>query len=67
MQNFRGRGLSREGLNFFGRGDIFSGGVGNFLGAGLTVFWVRLGIIREAVLTFFREGLTFFREGLRFF
>ena len=33
MRNFRGRGLSREGLNFFCRGDIFSGGVGNFLGA----------------------------------
>ena len=34
MRNFRCRGLSREGLNFFGRGDIFSGGVGNFLGPG---------------------------------
>ena len=38
MRNFRGRGSSREGLNFFGRGDIFSGGVGNFLGAGLRFF-----------------------------
>ena len=38
MRNFRGRGLSREGLNFFGRGDIFSGGVGNFFGAGLRFF-----------------------------
>ena len=38
MRNFRERGLSREGLNFFGRGDIFSGGVGNFLGAGLRFF-----------------------------
>ena len=38
IRNFRGRGLSREGLNFFGRGDIFSGGVGNFLGAGLRIF-----------------------------
>ena len=34
MSNFRGRGLSREGLIFFGRGDIFSGGVGNFWGPG---------------------------------
>ena len=33
-EKFSGRGLSREGLNFFGRGDIFSGGVGNFLGPG---------------------------------
>ena len=30
MSNFRGRGLSQEGLIFFGRGDIFSGGVGNY-------------------------------------
>ena len=59
--------MSREGLIFFGRGGIFSGGVGNFLGAGLRFFWVRLGIIREAGLTFFREGLRFFWEGLRFF
>ena len=65
--NFRGRGLSREGLIFFGRGDIFSGGVGNFLVAGLRFFWMRLGIIREAGLTFFRKGLRFFWEGLRFF
>ena len=33
---------------------------------GFGIFWVGLGIIREAGLTFFREGLTFFREGLRF-
>ena len=38
MRNFRERGLSREGLIFFGKGDIFSGGVGNFLGAGLRCF-----------------------------
>ena len=38
LRNIRGRGLSREGLNFFGRGDIFSGGVGNFLGSGLRFF-----------------------------
>ena len=35
LRNFLGgRGLSREGLNFFGRSDIFSGGVGNFLESG---------------------------------
>ena len=56
MRNFRGRGLSREGLNFFGRGDIFSGGVGNFFGGRVEIFWVRLGIIREAGLTFFGRG-----------
>ena len=28
---------------------------------------MRLGIIREAWLTFFREGLRFFWEGMRFF
>ena len=28
---------------------------------------MRLGIIREAVLTFFREGVDIFWEGLRFF
>ena len=38
MRNIRGRGLSREGLNFLGRGDIFSGGVGNFWGSGLRFF-----------------------------
>ena len=38
MRNFWGRGLSREGLIFFGRGDIFSRGVGNFLGAVLRFF-----------------------------
>ena len=38
VENIRGRGLSREGLNFFGRGDIFSGGVGNFWGSGLRFF-----------------------------
>ena len=46
MRNFWGRGLSREGLIFFGRGDIFSGGVGNFLGSGLRFFgcgWELLG------------------------
>ena len=44
----------------------FSGGVGNFLGShveiflvGLGIFRVGLEIIREAGLTFFREGLTF--------
>ena len=46
----------REGLAIF----LFFGGRVEF-------FWVRLGIIREAWLTFFREGFTFFREGLRFF
>ena len=34
MRNFRERGLSL----FFGRGDISSGGVGNFFGAGLSFF-----------------------------
>ena len=38
MRNFRGRGLSREGLNFFGRDDIFLREVGNYLGAGLRFF-----------------------------
>ena len=31
---------------------------------GLGIFWVGLGIIREAGLTFFRDGLRFFWEGL---
>ena len=34
MRNFRERGLSREGLNFFGRGDIFSEGLAIFWGPG---------------------------------
>ena len=34
---------------------------------GLEIFRVGLGIIREAGLTFFREGFRFFWEGLRFF
>ena len=68
MRNFRERGLSREGLNFFGRGDIFSGGVGTF-GGRVEIFWVGLGIIREAGRScdFLWEGLRYFREGLRFF
>ena len=62
------------GVIFFGRGDIFSGGVGNFLVSRLEIFRVGLGIIWEAGLTFFREGVAIFLggvgifwEGLRFF
>ena len=50
-----------------GWGHIFSGGVGNILGGRVEIFWVGLGIIWEAGLTFFREGLRFFWEGLTFF
>ena len=45
MRNFRGRGLSREGLNFSVEVTFFR--------EGLAIFWVRLGIIRVAELTFF--------------
>ena len=47
MRNFQGRGLSREGLNFFGRGDIFLRGFAIF-------FWEGL--------RFFREELRFFKR-----
>ena len=47
VAKFSGRGLSREGLNFFGRGDIFSGGVWQFFGGRVEIFWVRLGIFRR--------------------
>ena len=45
LRNFRGgvekfsaERVESGGVNFFGRGDIFSGGVGNILGAGLRFF-----------------------------
>ena len=66
VENFRGVNII-SWLNIFGRGDIFSGGVSNFLGGRVKIFRVVLGIIREVGLTFFREGLRFFWEGLRFF
>ena len=52
MRNFRGRGLSREGLNFSVEVTFFREGW-QFFGGRVEIFWVRLGIIREAELTFF--------------
>ena len=37
-EKFSGERVESGGVKFFGRGDIFSGGVGNFLGAGLRFF-----------------------------
>ena len=59
--------LFRGGVNFFGRGDIFTGGVGNFLVGQLEIFSGGVGNYLGGGLTFFREGLTFFREGVAIF
>ena len=57
-----------EGLHFFVRGDIFSGGVGNFLGAGLRFFgcgnWELFG---RPGWHFFGRGWHFFGRGWHFF
>ena len=66
MRNFRGRGLSREGLNFFGRGDIFSEGVGNFLGAGFRFFGCGWELFGRPV-DIFSGGVDIFSRGVAIF
>ena len=50
----------------YSRSDIFSGGVGNFLGAGLRFFGLGLEFFGGLPLNIFL-GLIFFRVGLRYF
>ena len=56
------------GVNFFGKGDIFSGGVGNFLGGRVEIFSGGVGNYSGGrVDIFFGRGCDFFGRGCHFF